>query len=81
MREYKIVEPMPQYGKDVARIVYVPDEMIKQIRTDAVDDFVQKVKEHQYVLSDVINSRDYGMFTVGIEQIAEELKENFDTVN
>ena len=41
----------------------------------ALNDFVQKVKEHQYVLSDVINSKDYGMFTVGIEQIAEELKE------
>ena len=41
----------------------------------ALNDFVQKVKEHQYVLSDVINSKDYGMFTVGIEQIAEQLKE------
>ena len=40
----------------------------------AIDEFVQKVKEHQYVLSDVINSKDYGMFTVGIEQIAEQLK-------
>ena len=57
------------------------DEYDKQIRAKAIDDFVQKVKEHQYVLSDVVNSRDYGMFTVGIEQIAEELKENFDTVN
>lgn len=57
------------------------DEYDKQIRAKAIDDFVQKVKEHQYVLSDVINSKDYGMFTVGIEQIAEELKENFDTVN
>ena len=43
------------------------DEYDKQIRTEAIDDFVQKVKEHQYVLSDVINSRDCGMFTVGIE--------------
>ena len=41
----------------------------------AIDDFVHKIKEHHYVLSDVINSTDYGMFTVGIEQIAEELKE------
>ena len=41
----------------------------------AIDDFVQKVKEHQYVLSDVINSKDYGMFTIGIEQIAEQLRE------
>ena len=40
----------------------------------AIDDFVHKVKEHQYVLSDVINSKDYGMFTIGIEQIAEQLK-------
>lgn len=46
-----------------------------EIYKKAIDDFVQKVKEHQYVLSDVINSKDYGMFTVGIEQIAEELKE------
>ena len=41
----------------------------------ALNDFVQKVKEHQYVLSDVINSKYYGMFTIGIEQIAEQLKE------
>ena len=40
----------------------------------AIDDFVQKVKEHQYVWSDVINSKDYGMFTIGVEQIAEQLK-------
>ena len=50
------------------------DEYDKQIRADAIDDFVHKVKEHHYILSDVINSTDYGMFTVGIEQIAEELK-------
>ena len=41
---------------------------------NGLDDFVHKVKEHHYVLSDVINSTGYGMFTVGIEQIAEELK-------
>ena len=51
------------------------DEYDKQIRADVIDDFVHKVKEHHYLLSDVINSTDYGMFTVGIEQIAEELKE------
>ena len=49
--------------------------IIDDVRSDAIDDFVQEVKEHQYLLSDVINSKDYGMFTVGIEQIAEELKE------
>ena len=51
-------------------------EWEKQIRADAIDEFVHKVKEHHYVLSDVVtNSTDYGMFTFGIEQIAEELKE------
>lgn len=49
-------------------------QIYKQIRADVIDEFFHKVKEHHYVLSDVINSRDYGMFTVGIEQIAEELK-------
>ena len=51
------------------------DEYDKQIRADVIDDFVHKIKEHHYVLSDVINSTNYGMFTVGIEQIAKELKE------
>ena len=59
----------------------IHDGVAREMYCKGIDDFVQKVKEHQYVLSDVINSRDYGMFTVGIEQIAEELKENFDTVN
>ena len=51
-------------------------EWEKQIRIDAIDEFVHKVKEHHYVLFDVAtNGTDYGMFTFGIEQIAEELKE------
>ena len=51
------------------------DEYDKQIRAEVIDEFVHEVKEHHYVLSDVINSTDYGMFTVCIEQIAEQLKE------
>lgn len=51
------------------------DKYDKQIRADVIDEFVHEVKEHHYLLSDVINSTNYGMFTVGIEQIAEELKE------
>lgn len=61
----------------IVEAVYVPDEVVKQIRADAIDDFVNKVKERQYVLhilSDFMNCEDYGMFTVGIEEIAEELK-------
>ena len=77
MSKYRIKESMPQYGANTARIINVPDEVVKQIRADAIDEFVRKVKERQYVLhilSDFMNCEDYGMFTVGIEQIAEELK-------
>ena len=52
----------------------IHDGVAREMYCKGIDDFVHKVKEHQYVLSDVINSKDYGMFTVGIEQIAEELK-------
>ena len=41
----------------------------KEIRNEAIDDFVHKVKEHHYLLSDVINSTDYGMFTVGLNKL------------
>ena len=53
-------------------------QIYKQIRADVIDEFVHEVKERHYVLhilSDFMNCEDYGMFTVGIEQIAEELKE------
>ena len=52
----------------------IHDNVSQEMYCKGVDDFVHKIKEHHYVLSDVINSRDYGMFTVGIEQIAEQLK-------
>ena len=51
------------------------DKYDKQIRAEVIDEFVYNIKKHHYLLSDVINGTDYGMFTVGIEQIAEELKE------
>ena len=55
----------------------IHDNVAKEMYCKGIDELVQKVKEHQYVLhilSDFMNCEDYGMFTVGIEQIAEELK-------
>lgn len=46
----------------------------KQVYNKAIDDFVSNVKEHHYLLSDRVNSVDYGIFTIGLEQIAEQLK-------
>ena len=52
----------------------IHDNVAREMYCKGIDDFVHKIKKHHYVLSDAINSTDYGMFTVGIEQIAEELK-------
>ena len=37
--------------------------------------FLKKVHDNHYLLSDRNNSKDYGMFTVGIEQAVNETKE------
>ena len=83
MKEYKIVEPMPQYGKDVARIVYVPDEMIKQIRTDAIDDFAKYIREkvlfeERWLMDCKSNNANtniaFSSIMTFINSVAEELK-------
>ena len=76
MREYKIVEPMPQYEKDVARIAYVPDEMIKQIRADAIDEFANWLVEQGILGNRCISDgeiTDYGK--VYAKKYKEQLKE------
>lgn len=40
----------------------------------ALEDLLAKVKDNHYLLSDKLNSTDYGMFTCGIEQAIDELK-------
>ena len=61
--------------KDTIKEIH--DNVAREMYCKGIDDFVHKIKERQYVLhilSDFMNCEDYGMFTVGIEQIAEELK-------
>ena len=61
--------------KDTIKDIH--DNVAREMYCKGIDDFVRKVKERQYVLhilSDFMNCEDYGMFTVGIEHIAEELK-------
>ena len=36
------------------------------------DELMEIIKTHHYMLADAINSRDYGMFTTGIEQAINE---------
>ena len=43
MSKYRIKEPMPQYGANTARIINVPDEVVKQIRTDVIEEYKEEV--------------------------------------
>lgn len=78
--KYTIKEPMPQFGKDVARVVNVPDEMVKKIRADAIDDFTKRLKAEcrkHYVDCDpyfggIVDSI---LYEDEIDEIAEQLKE------
>ena len=45
-------------------------EAIKKFATK----FLEKIHEHHYWLTDPYNSKDYGMFTTGIEQAVNETK-------
>jgi len=38
------------------------------------DELMEIIKTHHYMLANAINSRDYGMFTTGIEQAISETK-------
>lgn len=49
-------------------------EREKESYNQALEDLLSKVKSNHYLLSDKINSTDYGMFTCGIEQAIGELK-------
>ena len=55
------------------------NEQLSSARAEAVKEFAErflkKVYDNHYVLSDRNNSKDYGMFTIGIEQAVNETKE------
>ena len=62
MSDYRIKE-------HTVRIVNVPDEVVKQIRADVIDEFAKK-------LIQTVTSMTTGFRVVGnIERIAKELKE------
>ena len=75
MSKYIIKEPMPQYGKDTARIVNVPDEVVKQIKADAIDDFANWLVEQGILGNRCISDgkiTDYGK--VYAKKYKEQLK-------
>lgn len=82
-QEKLVFEAVQKVGVNVDK-----DELIKALNYDRqqykkgycdgvrtfVESFLKTVREKHYLLSDKINSKDYGMFTVGIEQAVNETK-------
>ena len=63
----------------IVKVVYVPDEVVKQIRADAIDDFAKRLKAEcrkHYVDCDqyFVGIPDSILYEDEIEEIAEELK-------
>ena len=85
MSKYTIKEPMPQYGENTARIVNVPDEVVKQIRADAIDSINDNIREiykcQFYCMEDMCEhdsptvDRCIDCFYDAIQKSLEQLKE------
>ena len=83
MSKYKIKEPMPQYGANTARIINVPDEVVKQIRSEAIDEFAgelykgcnEMIKTCGSNTAPISWAEAYADFKADIDVIAEKLKE------
>lgn len=38
MKEYFVEKPMPQFGKDIYSFIPIPNEIVADIRADAIDE-------------------------------------------
>lgn len=72
--KHVIAQYEAEHGNLADTIREIHDNVAYEMYCKGIDELVQKVKKHQYVLSDIFNNKDHGMFTIEIEQIAEELK-------
>lgn len=43
MKKYKIKQPLPQFGENVAKVIELPYELVKEIRADAFDEYKEEV--------------------------------------
>ena len=70
-------------ARDAYTMLQTKNEIVK---SEAVKEFAEKLKnlvnQHHYMLANIHNSRDFGMFTVGFEQAIDNLvKEMVDEEN
>ena len=81
MSDYKYQRIITKEGEPtIVKEVYVPKEVVKQIRADAIDDFAKRLKaecRNHYVDCDqyFVGISDSILYEGDIDEIAEELKE------
>ena len=70
MSDYRIKE-------HTVRIVNVPDEIVKKIRADAIDEFVKAIEEHQTRQDSYLDPPyvEMGLDMTDVLEVAEKLKE------
>ena len=61
----------------IVKEVYVPDEVVKQIRADAIDEFVKAIEEHQTRQDSYLDPPyvEMGLDMTDVLEVAEKLKE------
>ena len=70
MSDYRIKE-------HTVRIVNVPDEVVKQIRADAIEEFVKAIEKHQTRQDSYLDPPyvEMGLDMADVLEVAEKLKE------
>ena len=74
--KFEIAKLLPK-GCPYAIQVEVSNKLEAQIKSEAIKEFAERLKslvnQHHYMLANIHNSRDFGMFTVGIEQAIDSV--------
>ena len=61
----------------IVETVYVPDEVVKQIRSDVIDEFVKAIEKHQTRQDSYLDPPyvEMGLDMTDVLEVAEKLKE------
>lgn len=81
-RQKEEIERLRGYNENLLKANTALSNEILDIKAAAIKEFAEiflkKVHDNHYMLSDQINSKDYGMFTIGIEQAVNETKKEME---
>lgn len=68
------IERLQKENNQFADIGKLYSEIKSEVIKEFAERFLKIVHDNHYLLVDRINSKDYGMFTIGIEQAVDETK-------